>query len=412
MRETQLPREREERYATPRWSRAPRQTARTMIASAMAIFYVGCGSAPQSSEPLRSTPVTVSQVEEYSGGEGVNYSASIVPYTQLPLSFKSGGYITSILQRSGPDGKPRNLQQGDYVKKDAVVATVRQADYQRSVDQYKGQLEQAQAGQLKAQQDFTRADALYKANALTQTDYDSAKAQLDSSQGAIATAQAAVAQAQQALADCELRAPMDGQILARNVELGMLISAGGSGAPLFEVSDLHRVRIYIQVPQSLSAGLKPGMAATFEMPQYPGVEFDATLSHISQSIDGASHSMQVELQADNSQGQLFGGAYCNVHLTMPSSPDLLQLPSTALVVGDKGSQVAVLDSNSDPTGVTFPIPGNDDAIRAITLYCDLIAGAVLDGISAEMASSGADIGAREDLPAEVLADNEPESATA
>ncbi|HQT68442.1 MAG: 30S ribosomal protein S2 [Rhodospirillales bacterium 20-60-12] len=55
--------------------------------------------------------------------------------------------------------------------------------------------------------------------------------------------------------------------------------------------------------------------------------------------------------------------------------------------------VAVLDSNSDPAGVTFPIPGNDDAIRAITLYCDLIAGAVLDGISAEMGSSGRDMGA-------------------
>jgi small subunit ribosomal protein S2 len=64
--------------------------------------------------------------------------------------------------------------------------------------------------------------------------------------------------------------------------------------------------------------------------------------------------------------------------------------------------VAVLDSNSDPTGVTFPIPGNDDAIRAITLYCDLVSGAVLDGISAEMAASGADIGAQEELPPEAL----------
>jgi small subunit ribosomal protein S2 len=64
--------------------------------------------------------------------------------------------------------------------------------------------------------------------------------------------------------------------------------------------------------------------------------------------------------------------------------------------------VAILDSNSDPTGVNYPIPGNDDAIRAITLYCDLIAGAVLDGISAEMMASGRDIGAAEDLPAAVL----------
>jgi small subunit ribosomal protein S2 len=57
--------------------------------------------------------------------------------------------------------------------------------------------------------------------------------------------------------------------------------------------------------------------------------------------------------------------------------------------------------------VTYPIPGNDDAIRAITLYCDLISGAVLDGISAEMMASGRDIGASEDLPVEALPDAEP-----
>jgi small subunit ribosomal protein S2 len=71
--------------------------------------------------------------------------------------------------------------------------------------------------------------------------------------------------------------------------------------------------------------------------------------------------------------------------------------------------VAILDSNSDPTGVTYPIPGNDDAIRAITLYCDLIAGAVLDGISAEMATTGIDIGAQEELPPEMLAEVEAEA---
>ncbi len=57
--------------------------------------------------------------------------------------------------------------------------------------------------------------------------------------------------------------------------------------------------------------------------------------------------------------------------------------------------VAVVDSNSDPSGVTFPIPGNDDALRAIEFYCDLVAGAVLDGIQAEMVDSGDDLGASE-----------------
>ncbi|WP_207538396.1 30S ribosomal protein S2 [Sabulicella rubraurantiaca] len=59
--------------------------------------------------------------------------------------------------------------------------------------------------------------------------------------------------------------------------------------------------------------------------------------------------------------------------------------------------VAVVDSNADPSGIQFPIPGNDDAIRAINLYCDLVAGAVFDGISAEMTASGRDIGAMEEL---------------
>jgi small subunit ribosomal protein S2 len=64
--------------------------------------------------------------------------------------------------------------------------------------------------------------------------------------------------------------------------------------------------------------------------------------------------------------------------------------------------IAVVDSNADPAGIAFPIPGNDDAIRAIHLYCDMVAGAVLDGIAGAMSSSGADIGAMEELPDEVL----------
>jgi small subunit ribosomal protein S2 len=64
--------------------------------------------------------------------------------------------------------------------------------------------------------------------------------------------------------------------------------------------------------------------------------------------------------------------------------------------------VAILDSNSSPDGITFPVPGNDDAIRAIQLYCDLFSGAVLDGLQQEAISSGRDIGEAEDLPAEQL----------
>jgi RND family efflux transporter MFP subunit len=126
----------------------------------------------------------------------------------------------------------------------------------------------------------------------------------------------------------------------------MLInSGGGSGQALFEVSDLHRVRIYVQVPQSFTAGLTVGMKATFEMPQYPGARFEATLSHISKSINQNSHSMQVELQADNAAGKFFGGSYCNVHFEIPTDANLVKVPSTALITGNQGTQIATLDSN-------------------------------------------------------------------
>jgi small subunit ribosomal protein S2 len=64
--------------------------------------------------------------------------------------------------------------------------------------------------------------------------------------------------------------------------------------------------------------------------------------------------------------------------------------------------VAILDSNSSPDGISFPIPGNDDSLRAIQLYCDLVAGAVLDGLQAEMVASGIDVGAQDEAPVEAV----------
>jgi len=88
------------------------------------------------------------------------------------------------------------------------------------------------------------------------------------------------------------------------------------------------------------------MKAKFGMPQYPGVQFDATLSHISKAINQASHSMQVELQADNADGKFFGGSYCIVHFEIPTDANLVKIPSTALVTGNQGTQVATIDGNN------------------------------------------------------------------
>jgi RND family efflux transporter MFP subunit len=312
-----------------------RQGAQIRSVLALAIAITGCGNAPQPSEPARPTPVAVAEVQEYSGGEGLNYSASIVPYTQLPIAFKSGGYVTNILQRPGPDGKPRNLQQGDYVKKDTVLTTVRQADYQHSVDQYKGQLKQAQAAQLKSQQDFARADALYKANALTQSDYDAAKAQADSTQGAVATAQAAVAQAQQALADCDLRAPMDGQILQRNVELGMLV---GAGTTAFTMGDMELVKAVFGVPDTLLSSVQLKQRQGIRTETY-AQEFFGQVSAISPQADQKSRTFQIEVTIPNPKGLLKSGMVATLDIGAAKLRNsALVVPIEAVVSPSDGSK--------------------------------------------------------------------------
>ena len=99
---------------------------------------------------------------------------------------------------------------------------------------------------------------------------------------------------------------------------------------------------------------------------------------------------------------------------MGGTPDMLFIIDTnkesiaVLEARKRGIPIAaILDSNSDPDGIDFPIPGNDDAIRAVSLYCDLVAGAVLDGIRAEIAASGGDVGALDEPPAEEVPAAEP-----
>jgi RND family efflux transporter MFP subunit len=312
-----------------------RRMSLTVIAAAITVALTGCGSGPQQTDSARPTPVAVAEVQEYSGGEGMNYSASIVPYTQLPLSFKSAGYVTEILQRPGANSKPRNLQQGDYVQKSAVVATVRQTDYQHSVDQYKGQLEQAQAGRQKAEQDFARAEALYKANALTQSDYDAAKAQSDSTQGAVATAQAAVAQAQQSLADCELRAPMDGQILARNVELGMLV---GAGTTAFTMGDMELVKAVFGIPDTLLSSVRLKQRQGIRTETYDQ-EFFGQVSAISPQADQKSRTFQVEVTIPNPKGLLKSGMVATLDIgSAKLRTPALVVPIEAVVSPADGSR--------------------------------------------------------------------------
>jgi RND family efflux transporter MFP subunit len=279
---------------------------------------------------------TVALAQPIPGGthQTLTLPGNIQPFNRAAIFARVNGYVKSW-----------DHDIGSPVKAGQVLATIDAPDLDQQLGQAKATLASVMANHQIASLTANRNNILLQKQIVAQQLADQTDADAKAKEAVVDANVANVRQLEAMQSFKALAAPFDGVVTARNVEIGMLINSGGSGQPLFEVSDLHRVRIFVQVPQSLTAGLVPGMKATFEMPQYPGVQFDATLSHTSKAMNANSHSMQVELQADNAAGKLFGGSYCNVHFEVPIDANLVKIPSTALITGNQGTQVATLDGN-------------------------------------------------------------------
>jgi RND family efflux transporter MFP subunit len=259
---------------------------------------------------------------------------NIQPFNRAAIFARVNGYVKSW-----------DNDIGSPVKAGQVLATIDAPDLDQQLGQAKATLASVRANHQIASLTANRNNILLQKQIVAQQLADQTDADAKAKEAVVDANVANVRQLEAMQSFKTLAAPFEGVVTARNVEIGMLINSGGSGQPLFEVSDLHRVRIFVQVPQSFTAGLVPGMKATFELPQYPGVQFDATLSHTSKAMNANSHSMQVELQADNAAGKFFGGSYCNVHFEVPTDANLVKIQSTALITGNQGTQVATLDGN-------------------------------------------------------------------
>jgi RND family efflux transporter MFP subunit len=280
--------------------------------------------------------VALAQLTPASPHQTLTLPGNIQPFNRAAIFARVNGYVKSW-----------DHDIGSPVKSGQALATIDAPDLDQQLSQAKATLASVKANEQIATLTANRNNILLQKQIVAQQLADQTTADATAKEAVVDANEANVRQLEAMQSFKTLAAPFDGVVTARNVEIGQLInSGGGSGQALFEVSDLHRVRIFVQVPQSFSAGLAPGMKATFEMPQYPGVQFDATLSHISKAINATSHSMQVELQADNGAGKFFGGSYCNVHFEVPTPANLVAIPSTALVTGNQDTQVATLDGNN------------------------------------------------------------------
>jgi len=190
-----------------------------------------------------------------------------------------------------------------------------------------------------------------------QADYNSAVARLNSATAEVAADQGEVDRLQALENFKRITAPFDGIVTARETDIGALINAGsgsgggsgngsgtggGSGPELFRVADVHEMRVYVQVPQQLSADIHHGLTANLHLPQYVDRTFKAIVATTSSAINTSARTLLVELHAENPDSLLQPGAYAQVDFKLPSNPDVVRVPTSALIFREHGLEVATI----------------------------------------------------------------------
>ena len=273
----------------------------------------GCANTRADKAPAR--PVRVETVRGEAVASGLRYSASIQPYEQVQLAFKGGGYVSEVRQVAGPDGRSRNLQQGDAVTRGTVLARINPADYEEKVNQAKAQVAEAEASLVKARADAQRAEALYAAKALTRPDYDGAVAGLAAATARAEGARAQLEAARISLNDTSIVAPTDGVVLSRHVEVGTL---AGVGMVAFTLADLTRVKAVFGVPDLLVQRVQIGTPLQLTSEAFGTQEFPGRVTAVAPAADTQSRVFNIEVTIPNAAGQLKAGMIATVEVASPN----------------------------------------------------------------------------------------------
>ena len=318
------------------WRRAA--TAASTIALLATTIAGGCQREP--ALPAKAPiAVRLADVTLYQSTEGLRYSASLIPYAQVDVAFRTTGYITDVKQVKSADGRTRNIGTGDYVTKGTVLAKIRRQDLKNQADESGARVDAAVAQHTQAEQDFNRATALYATQSLTKPDYDQAQARFDSTLAAVNQAKAAERQAQLSLSDSELGAPLSGYILARNLDVGTLASPSSAA---FTIADTGAVKATFGVPEDALNLVHLGQPLTLEL-QNDAAQYFGRVTSISPSADARSRVFAIEVTLSNRQNKLKPGMIASVELGGKRETSQPSVPLSALIPypGESG-QFAVI----------------------------------------------------------------------
>lgn len=286
---------------------------RWVATATLAAVFSGCGS----DEPAPAAPLPVTMVEvgtTNGGGNETRYSGSINADASVDVAFKVSGVVDQVTQVQGADGRRRNLQDGDAVRKGATLARLRPNEFRDQVTDAEATLRQAQA-------DYERASQLYENRSVSKADYDAAYAKYTASR-------ARQSQAALSFRDAILRSPIDGVILRRSVEVGSL---AGPSAPAFTVADTRRVKVVFGVPDVIVQHLRLGGPLTIQAEALPGRTLTGKITRISPSADPSSRVFEVEAALPNPDGRMKVGMLATLRLGAGDAEKALFVPLAAVV---------------------------------------------------------------------------------
>ena len=260
----------------------------------------------------------------------------IEAYAKAPLYSRISGYL-----------KVWKADIGTSVKAGQLLAEIDTPDVDQQILQAKAELASTQANAALSETTAKRWQSLQTTNFVSAQAVEEKMGDLSAKQAVVNASQANVNRLQALKNFSRITAPFDGVVTARNTDVGALVNVGGApGTELFVVSDVSRLRLYVNIPQNQVAVIHKGSVAKFTVPEKPGKVFTATVQSMAQAINAGSGSMLVQLAADNSRGELLPGGYAQVSFDMPAHTEHLNIPPSALIFTKTGIQVATVDAQN------------------------------------------------------------------
>ena len=281
----------------------------------------------------QSVPVIIVQKPHRSpSSEDLVLPGSVQAFVEAPIYARTSGYLriwyTDI---------------GDRVKKGQLLAEIDAPEIDQQYRQAQADLATAMANANLAKITDVRWKGLLANQAVSQQDADTRAGQAAASEATAASARANVARLRELESFKRVVAPFEGVVTSRNTDIGALINAGEStGSALFRVANMYKLRVYADVPEPYAPQMKPGIDVQLRFNEHPGKDYSAALVRTAQALDPSLRTLRVELQVDNSQGELLPGSYSEIHFRLPGSSSTWRIPATALIFRSQGLQVAVI----------------------------------------------------------------------